>query len=247
MIAEGLCTLPTASTRVVTVQVKTLPLAVIQARAGSTRLPGKVLADLCGRPVLAWLVERVRLSQTISGVVVATTTDRGDDPVAELCEQLRVPVFRGHPTDVLRRYAEAAADREAGAVVRISGDSPFIDASTVDCVVSDFVRGGADLVENHRLPGWPVGSAVEAMTGDCLARLHSEAHSERHREHVTLYAIENPTRFVLRYVPPPTAMRAPDLRICVDTAEDLERAREICCELDGDGTFGVADIVARWR
>jgi spore coat polysaccharide biosynthesis protein SpsF (cytidylyltransferase family) len=222
------------------------PLAVIQARTGSVRLPRKVLADLCGRPLLGWLVQRVRSSRTLAGLVVATTTDRGDDAVEELCDRLAVPVFRGHPTDVLRRYVDAAAQGGAAAVVRISGDSPFIDSATVDCVVSDFLRGGADLVENHRVPGWPVGTAVEAMTMDCLNRLDAEAKDDRHREHVTLYAIENPGRFELRHVPPPESMRAPDLRICVDTAEDLERAREICADLDGDGAFAVKDIVARW-
>jgi spore coat polysaccharide biosynthesis protein SpsF len=204
-----------------------------------------VLADLCGQPLLAWLVERLRPSRFAADLVVATTTDPDDDEVAELCEDLGARVFRGHPTDVLARYSAAAEELRPDAVVRISGDSPFIDATTLDLVVDDFLGGGADLVENHRRPGWPAGTAVEAMTVDALQRMADGAHEQRHREHVTMYGYETPG-FVTRHVPPPPDARAPDLRIYVDTAEDLEHARAICESFAPRRDFGISEIVERF-
>ena len=222
------------------------PLVVVQARTGSRRLPAKVLADLCGRPVLSWLLERLAASRTTGGTVVATTTISGDDAIAQLCAAHGVRVVRGHPTDVLARFNEVLDQTGAVAVVRVSADSPFIDAEAVDLVVRDFKRGGAELVQNHRTPGWPVGTAVEVLTSECLRRLDQAASDPRVREHVTLYAYENPDEFRIRHVPAPPALRAPQLRLHVDTVDDLEWVRTICSAFGPRRDFGLIDIVARF-
>lgn len=220
------------------------PTIVIQARTGSARLPGKVLADLCGRPVLAWLLDRLAPSERAGGLVVATTTLSEDDPVAELSERRGVGVFRGHPTDVLARYVAAARWLDADAIVRISADCPLIDHVVADTVIAAFERSEADLVQNHREPGWPFGSATEVITAGCLARLDGEARDEAQREHVTMHAYGNPDRFAIDHVPPPPELRGPELRLCVDTAEDLERLRELCAAFEGPGETPLSEIVA---
>lgn len=220
------------------------PTIVIQARTGSQRLPGKVLADLCGRPVLAWLLDRLAPSERAAGLLVATTTLPQDEPVAELCESRGVAVVRGHPTDVLARYAAAARSLEADAIVRISADCPLIDHVVADTVIAAFERSDADLVQNHREPGWPFGSATEAMTAACLFRIDAEAKEASQREHVTTYAYDNPDRFSIEYVAPPAELRGPELRLCIDTAEDLERLRELCSGFDGARETPLSEITA---
>lgn len=220
---------------------------LVQARMASERLPGKVLADLGGQPVLALLLERLRASRTTSEVVVLTTTDPADDDVAALVEELGNPVVRGHPTDVLARYASAVSARGDRALVRVSGDSPLLDGATVDAVVEDFSRGGAEIVANHRRGDWPFGTAVEALSADVLARLNRVARAPEHREHVTLYAYDNRGEFSIRHVPAPPSSAAPELRLCVDTAEDLERVRAICAHFAPRRDMSVAEIVAAQR
>jgi spore coat polysaccharide biosynthesis protein SpsF len=220
---------------------------LVQARTGSARLPGKVLADLGGRPLLAWLLERLRDSRLASEVVVLTTTEPGDEAVAHLAARAGVTALRGHPTDVLRRYAEAVAARGDAALVRVSGDSPLLDGATVDAVIARFLQADADLVANHREPGWPIGTAVEALTAGCLERMHREASDPVHREHVTPYAYEHPDAFAIEHVPAPPELTAPDLRLCVDTLEDLERVRALCAAFAPRRDFSVAEIVAADR
>lgn len=210
---------------------------------GSERLPGKVLADLCGTPVLAWLLDRLGRSER-AGLMVATTTEPGDDAVAELCEERDVDVFRGHPTDVLARFSAAVEWAGAETIARVSADSPFVDHRVADTVIDAFESGEVDIAQNHRPAGWPLGTAVEVFSRPCLTRLDREARDPRHREHVTLYAYENPDDFRIRHVPPPAAVKAPELRICLDTAEDLERLRGICAALGGGREFSLDEVVA---
>jgi spore coat polysaccharide biosynthesis protein SpsF len=220
---------------------------LVQARMRSQRLPGKVLADIAGRPLLGWLLERLRTSRLASEVVVLTTTEPDDEAVVALAAREGVAAVRGHPTDVLRRYAEAVAGRGDTALVRVSGDSPLLDGATVDAVIGRFREAGADLVANHREPGWPVGTAVEALTAGCLERMHREASAPAHREHVTPYAYEHPDEFAIEHVPAPPQLTAPGLRLCVDTAEDLERVRALCAAFAPRRDFSVAEIVAADR
>lgn len=219
---------------------------VVQARTDSERLPGKVLVDLCGRPLLDRLLERLERSSSTSGVVVATTTDASDDPVAVLADARGARVVRGHRTDVLTRFVSVLDETGADAIVRISADSPFLDAAAVDTVVADFGHGGAELVENHRTPGWPVGTAVEVVTAACLRRIDAAEADPKVREHVTLHAYEHRDGFSIRHVPPPAGLEAPGLRLCVDTAEDLERARQICASFGSERDFALADVVLRF-
>lgn len=217
---------------------------LVQARMGSRRLPGKVLADLGGRPLLAWLLERLQSSRLASEIVVLTTTAPADEAVAETATRSGVAALRGHPTDVLARYAAAVDACGSEALVRVSADSPLLDGQTVDAVLDVFAHSDAELVANHREPGWPVGTAVEALTADCLRRLDRAATVARHREHVTLYAYEHPDDFAIDHVPAPAEATSPDLRLCVDTADDLAALRAICARFAPRRDFSIAEIVA---
>lgn len=218
-------------------------MIVIQARTGSTRLPGKVLADVGGVPLLHMLVERLRTTKLGGPILVATTDLPADDAVAELALARGARVFRGHPTDVLARFQDAARAEGAEVIVRISADSPFLDGDSVDDVMTVFAAGGADIVQNHRRPGWPIGTAIEIFSTATLERLASHARDARVREHVTLYAYEHPAEYTTDWVKPAPLVSAPGVSLVVDDAEDLERARRIQAQL-GARDRPLAEVVA---
>lgn len=221
------------------------PILVIQARSESKRLPRKVLAEIEGRAVLEWLIDRVRDARSIAGLVVATSTRPADDAIAELAAQRGVPVFRGSSEDVLGRFAILAAETGADPIVRVSGDSPLLDAATVDTVVDAHAASGDAITVNHLRGDWPFGLAVEVIPAAILRRLDSEVEDARGREHVTIHAYEHPASYRVQHVPAPAELAAPQLRLCVDTAEDLERVRGLCALFAPRGDFSAAELVER--
>ena len=156
--------------------MKPRTVAIIQARMGSTRLPGKVLLDVCGRPLLAYLVERIATSRTLDGIVVATTTEPRDDIIVKECREHGFSYFRGSEADVLGRYCDAAAEADAGIVVRVTADNPFTDPGSIDYVVNQMVECGADYAIEMDLPA---GAAGEALTVKALEFIDDTAHTPR--------------------------------------------------------------------
>lgn len=175
-------------------------LIVVQARLGSTRLPGKVLKDLGGQPLLARMIERLKRVRTVSRVVVATTTERRDDPLVALCERMGVDFFRGHPTDLLDRHYRAALAADAHTVAKIPSDCPLIDPAVVDRVFARFAAGGCDYVSNLHPATWPDGNDVEVMRLEALETAWREAVLPMEREHTTPFLWERPERFRLANV-----------------------------------------------
>ena len=200
-------------------------LAIVQARMGSTRLPGKVLAELGGRPMLARVVERLRRARTLDGVVVATSRGAGDDPVARLCAELGVPVYRGSEEDVLDRYARAAEEFGADVVVRITADCPLVDPAVVDLVVERFRAADADYASNTLERTYPQGLDVEVFRREALEAAAQEAKEPWERAHVTPFLYRHPERFALASVR--QERDASRHRWTVDTPEDLELVREL--------------------
>ncbi|HUS96970.1 MAG TPA: glycosyltransferase family protein, partial [Hyphomicrobiaceae bacterium] len=160
-------------------------VAIIQARMTSTRLPGKVLAEFAGQPMLSYMLDRVRRAQSLDGILIATTLNHTDDPVVDLCHEVGVAVFRGSEADVLGRYAAAAADAQADTIVRLTADCPLIDPHLIDQAVSTFREGGFDYLSNSIQLSYPDGLDVEVFTRSALARANAEANLPFHREHVT--------------------------------------------------------------
>ncbi len=195
---------------------------------GSTRLPGKVLAPLRGRPMLAWQLERLAACRRVDDIVVATSDAPADDPIEDLARRAGVGCFRGPERDVLRRYAGAARAAAADVVARVTGDCPLVDAAVADAVIAGLVDASppCDYASNVLERTWPRGLDVEALHRDALERCDRMATSAAAREHVTWFIVEErPELFVRRSIT--DAGRNADLRWTVDTPEDLEMMRQL--------------------
>ena len=200
---------------------------IVQARMSSTRLPGKVLLPIGGRPMLSYQLERLRRVRAQDLIVIATTVNAADDPIVEFCAAEGVRCTRGPELDVLRRYHEAATAVGASVVVRVTSDCPLIDPDVVDDVMRIFnaSRGTLDYVSNMLEPSYPCGMAAEVMSTLALSRADVEATSPVDREHVTPFLYRNPQRFRLRSVR--LGMDLSANRWTVDTPEDFELVRRI--------------------
>ena len=201
-------------------------VVIIQARMTSTRLPGKVLIDLAGRPMLAQQVARLRRCRAVDELCLATTINAGDDPVAALGAAEGVTVHRGDEHDVLSRYLGAAEQCRADVVVRITADCPLLDPAILDGVVATLLAGPCDYASNTLTRTYPRGLDVEAFHVDVLRRMARLATSPPAREHVTWFLHrERPELFVHRELTDGTDNS--DLRWTVDTADDLALVRRI--------------------
>jgi spore coat polysaccharide biosynthesis protein SpsF len=215
-------------------------VGIIQARMGSSRLPGKVLADISGHPMLWHVVGRTRSAQTLDQVVVATTTEPADDVIAAFCRECGVDCFRGGEEDVLDRYYRAARTHAAEAVVRITSDCPLIDPEIVDKTVRAFLAEQPDYASNGVVRTYPRGLDTEVMTVSALEAAWREARQPYQRTHVTPYIYENPDRFRILSVTGDQDYSA--YRWTVDTPEDLELVRAVYAEFEGD-SFLLNDVV----
>ena len=219
-------------------------VAIVQARMGSTRLPGKALADLGGRPILEHVVRRVRRAATVDEVIVATTDRPADDAIESLCARLKVRCYRGDEEDVLRRFLGAIEGTRADVVVRVTADCPLLDPAVIDRVVRARARAKADYASNGLERSWPRGFDVEAVRVEALAVADRLARQPHEREHVTPAIYEHPDRFRVMNVLAPPGARAPELRVCVDTAEDLEVVRRIMAESEDPDGLRDEEVVA---
>ena len=199
------------------------PVALIQARMGSTRLPGKVLTDVAGTTVLAHVVERVRACRGLAGVRIATTTSPADEAIVAEAVRLGVQASRGSEHDVLERFVQAAQD--ADWIVRVTADCPLFDPLLLEAMIAragELLAGGSrvDYLANGAQRGWPRGLDAEIVRMEALRRAHREARRPYEREHVTPYLWRRPDRFSIAQL-----KQSPDLsdrRWTVDTPEDFE-------------------------
>ena len=170
-------------------------VAVLQARMSSRRLPGKVLMSVVSKPLLELQIERLRRAKTLTALVVATSDQDFDDPIAKLCRELNVSSFRGSLYDVLDRYYQTAKFYKADAVVRLTADCPLADPNVIDKAVRMFQRGNHDFVSNAVERTWPQGLDVEVISFSVLTKIWKKAQLPSEREHVTLYINKNIEQF----------------------------------------------------
>jgi spore coat polysaccharide biosynthesis protein SpsF (cytidylyltransferase family) len=208
---------------------------------GSERLPGKVLLDIEGQTMLERVVRRVQKATSIDKVVVATTTNPLDDVTAAAARALGVQVTRGSEEDVLDRFRQAAEETGAATIVRVSGDSPFVDPEVTNMVVDAFLASDADYASNKLEPSFPLGLDVEAFSREALERAWKEAEKSYERAHVTLRIYSEPSEFKL--LPVTTTPNRHYMRWTVDTEEDLRFAREIFFRLGGSNDFSWREVV----
>lgn len=220
-------------------------VAVIQARMGSSRLSGKSLMDVAGKPLLQHVVERIGEAQYVDEVVIATTSTSVDDPIRALAAHLGIRCVSGSEHDVFSRYLKAVRESGAEVVMRITGDCPLIDPRLSDEVVSAYFDQKADYAANIIERTLPRGADTEVFSAAKFTTMDSSATEPRHREHVTPYFREHPELFRLASVEGKGELRRPDLRLCVDTGEDLELIRGIFEMLGGEtnNLFGLLEVV----
>lgn len=209
-------------------------VAIVQARMGSTRLPGKVMLDLLGEPVLVRDVNRLRRSKMLDEIVIATTNLPADDQIVSLCKERGWKYSRGDENDVLDRYYQAARSCNADTIVRVTSDCPMIDPEVVDRVIRVFLDlPGIDYVSNTLPPRtFPRGLDTEVMTFEALERAWTEDEDPKLREHVTPYIYRNPEKFQTRSV-----LNERDLsshRWTLDTPEDLAFIRVVYEHFEND-------------
>lgn len=244
-------------------------VAIIQARMTSSRLPGKVLRNIGGSPMLGWVVERTRRATLVDEVIVATTIHPSDDPVAEFCQDAGYAVYRGSLQDVLDRYYQAGSITQADVVVRITADCPFIDPELIDQTIRAFYVHKVDFTTNRLPPPWgrsyPIGLDTEVCSFDVLARVWREANLPYHREHVMPYIYEDAPVDEFQMIaglgklwltPPPKGFKVlllehepdyGDLRWTVDTPADLQLAQQIAQAFSGRDDFSWLEILELLR
>lgn len=225
-------------------------VGIIQARMGSRRLPGKSMRLLAGKPIVELVVERVRRAETLDEVVLAIPDGSADDVLARVGQRLGVRVHRGPEEDVLTRFIGAAGAAGAECVVRVCADRPLIAPEETDRLVRSHLAGTADYSFNH-IPynsEYPVGLGAEALGYATLKRMAEATAEHRHREHVTMYIWEHPESFTMNAVAAPPEIAGADVKLDVDTEQDLERLIKLAALLEGDPSRWTAlEIVTAYR
>lgn len=221
-------------------------IAILQARMGSTRLPGKVLKNLLEAPMLVRQIERIRASREITRVIVATSEADEDDAVFQCCEDNNIACFRGELDDVLARFYFAAALHDADHVVRLTGDCPLIDPAIIDQVIQLHINGGNDYTSNIHPATFPDGLDVEVFTWECLQKAYDAAHAKHEREHVTPYMYRHDTRNKIGNLSYANDLSA--YRWTVDEAVDFELIQEIFKALYQPGLiFHMNDVLTLFK
>lgn len=216
-------------------------VAIVQARMGSSRLPGKVLMDLGGMSSLEWMVRRVRLSAYVDEVVIATTMEASDDPIEEFCAAQDVACFRGSLHDVLDRFYQAAKAHEAEICVRLTGDCPFVDPWLLDANLDVFVKTepALDFAANRLPPPMtrtvPIGLDAEYCTFAGLEKVWAEAKEKHEREHVMPYFYEHPELFNILHIE--NEENWGDVRWTLDTAADYAMLQKMAAHFEGRFDF----------
>jgi spore coat polysaccharide biosynthesis protein SpsF len=224
-------------------------VAIIQARMDSSRLPGKVMLDIAGQPMIVRVIERVNRAKSIDQVVLATTDNPSDDAIEQLCKQRGYHCFRGSQFNVLDRYYQAARIYNADVIVRITGDCPMIDPTIIDQVIHALLEGQVDFATNRLPPPWkrtyPIGLDTEVCTFEALERTWNEAVLSEDIEHVMPYMYSEAGRFKIIILN--NEVDYGHYRWTVDTQKDLELVRQVYAHFEGKDDFGWLDVINLYK
>ncbi|MCD4743185.1 MAG: hypothetical protein K8R67_11985 [Desulfobacteraceae bacterium] len=223
-------------------------IASIEARMGSSRLPGKVLADVCGQPSLTRLLRRLRRCKTLDGIILATSTLPQDDPLDEWAKSEDLIVHRGSEEDVLLRVVEAQKEMQSDVVVEITGDCTILDPEIIDMGVTTFLMNDCDvLLSAPEL--YPGGMDVLVYKYKILEENERTQSDPLVREHVAYYIVRHPEIYKTIRLYPPARWQAPDYRFMLDYPEDLEFIRAVYHRLEPDfgDEFGIEEIMSLVR
>jgi len=221
-------------------------IASIEARMGSTRLPGKVLMDVGGQPALTRLLRRLRRAAKLDGIVLATTASPDDDVLVDWARAENVTCFRGSEDDVLARVVGAQRMMKSDVVVEVCGDTPLLDPAVIDMAIEAFSANACHVVTTTRRPAFPDGVDAEVFRLSDLEDIARDVTDTAVREHVSLYFYEHPERYRIHDLAAPATWQRPELRLVLDETRDLDLIRAVYARLEpdhGDG-FGTAEIIA---
>ncbi len=213
---------------------------IIQARMGSTRLPGKVLKLINGQPLLSHVLNRLSSLKNSVDIVIATSIEPSDDVILDYCNKYNVSCFRGSETDVLSRYYDCAKKNKFNHIVRLTADNPFTDIEELEHLIDVHLREKNDYT--HSFGDLPIGVGAEIFTFNALESSHFEGHDENHREHVNEYIQERPNIFKIYQLDIPNEKKCSKLRLTVDTEDDYKKACFIA-EKTGNGLVGTEEAI----
>ena len=218
---------------------------ILQARMGSTRVPGKVLKPLAGKPMIHWIIERLQSCKNTDILILATSTLEQEQPLVDLAEKLGVSVFRGPESDVLDRYYQCAKAYHLDDIIRATGDNPFVDPEECDRLVDFYSSQPLDYatISTDQENGYPLGVGVEIFSFSALEKSWQEGRAPHHREHVNEYILENPAIFKQAKMPAPPAKRAPELSLTVDTPEQFASAEKVYSDYLRQHPFQLVSVV----
>ena len=219
-------------------------IAIIQARMGSTRLAGKTMVNICGRPLIQHVVERLTFCKQINQIIVATTIKSEDDNIINFCKKTNIKYFRGEESDVLDRFYQCAKKIKADIIVRVTADDPFKDPQIIDQVIKEIVSDTSmDYVSNTIFPSYPIGIDIEALRFSTLKTIWKYGKSPDEREHVTSYIIKNRHLFKTTNIENPIDLS--HHRWTLDTSEDLKFTTEVYKRLYTPGKIFYMDEILR--
>lgn len=194
--------------------------AIIEARMGSSRLPGKIMLPLGGVPALGRLVERLRHCPELDEIIVATTTTPSDLVIAEFAKEIGAKFYRGSETDVLERVYLAAKNHDLDVIVEVTSDCPLADPKLISRGIQIFKDGGYDYVANTLERTFPIGMDIQVFKTKCLEEIHLHSNDPVHREHVSIGIYENPQKYKLQNYADPNGFNLSQRRLTLDTSND---------------------------
>lgn len=223
-------------------------IASIQARMASSRLPGKVLKEICGKPMLWWQIERLKVSRLLDDVIVATTLNPADDTIVEFCQKYKVKYYRGSEHDVLNRIASLIRECKVDVHVECFGDSPLVDPRVIDAIVGFYLKHQKqyDFVSNSIRTTYPPGQEVLVYRGTALIEADGFVKADDPlREHVSIHITQHKEKFKLFNIEAPPRYHHPDIYLEVDTPEDLELMTNIITHFKnkGEEVFSLKQIL----
>jgi len=218
--------------------------AIIQARIDSGRLPKKVLKKINKKPLIEYVIKRVKLAKKIDKVVLAIPKGKKDDVLLEIARRLGVDYIRGSTENVLSRYLKASEETKADIIVRITGDCPLIDPEIIDEMIDDFEKNKCDYLSNDaNYGGHPRGLDVDIFFTDCLKKVSELADKDYYKEHVTTFMLDHPEMFKIRNYKSPQNLYRPNYRLCVDEKADLVLVKKIFEHFKPKEDFTAQEII----
>lgn len=201
--------------------------AIVEARMGSTRLPGKTLLPIVGKTALGLLLERLRITKRVDNIIVATTVKPEDDAIERFCDENRIACFRGSSEDVLGRVYNASKKYKTDIIIEVTADCILLDPWLIDDCIEIFLNSKYDYLSNFIEQSYPPGIDVQIFTFGTLEEMNRLARDAKFREHVTLYILKHPEKYKMYNVTAPPDLYFPDWHLELDEPSDYELIKNI--------------------